>query len=86
MSLTSTASSSLIVPHFSNLIEKFWRIMSNSFVAHDYTLKMHSIDIVLCDNFFDGVYIPKDNKVRIIRQIITLDHFMCEHIDEEVGL
>jgi hypothetical protein len=34
--------------------------MSNSLVAYDHILKTKDIKLELCDNFVDGVYIPKD--------------------------
>ena len=37
--------------------------MTNGLVAHDHLLKSKDIKLELCDNFFEGVYIPQDKNV-----------------------
>ena len=32
--------------------------MTNSLVAYDFVLKSKNIHVELCDNFFEGAYIP----------------------------
>jgi len=45
--------------------EKFWTTMSNSLVAYDKVLKQSSIDLVLCDHFMEGAFIPAENKIML---------------------
>eukprot|EP00347_Sterkiella_histriomuscorum_P017831 403347812 len=43
---------------------KFWKTMQNSMLVYDMALKQQHIDIVLCDHFLEGVFLPKpDQKI-----------------------
>ena len=39
--------------------------MSNSLIAYDKVLKQTSVEIVLCDHFLEGTYVPADNKIML---------------------
>ena len=39
--------------------------MSNSLIAYDKVLKQNSVEIVLCDHFLEGAYVPADNKIML---------------------
>ena len=45
--------------------EKFWTTMSNALIAYDRVLKQTSVELVTCDHFMEGAYIPKDNKIML---------------------
>jgi len=38
--------------------DKFWTTMSNSLIAYDKLLKQQTVELVLCDHFLDGAYVP----------------------------
>jgi hypothetical protein len=38
--------------------EKFWTTMSNALIAYDKVLKQSSVELVLCDHFLEGAYVP----------------------------
>lgn len=45
--------------------EKFWSTMSTSLIAYDKVLKQSSVELVLCDHFMEGAYIPAENKIML---------------------
>lgn len=45
--------------------DKFWTTMSNSLIAYDKVLKQQSVELVLCDHFLEGAYIPAENKIML---------------------
>ena len=49
--------------------------MSNGLIAYDFVLKPKNVQLELCDNFYDGAYIPKDNKV-IVKTLFDIDYPM----------
>lgn len=51
---------------------KFWRIMSNSFLSYDVALRPEQVKLVMCDDFYNGVFVPKDNNNKIMLCANTL--------------
>jgi hypothetical protein len=45
--------------------DKFWLTMSNSLIAYDKVLKQSSVELVLCDHFMEGAYVPSENKIML---------------------
>ena len=45
--------------------DKFWTTMSNSLIAYDKILKQQNVELVLCDHFMEGAYVPADNKIML---------------------
>lgn len=39
--------------------EKFWKNIQTSLLLFDFTLKQSQVELVLCDHFLEGVFIPK---------------------------
>jgi inner membrane protease ATP23 len=51
--------------------DKFWTTMSNALIAHDRILKQQTVDLVLCDHFMEGAYIPADNKIMLCSNVLV---------------
>jgi hypothetical protein len=51
--------------------DKFWTTMSNALIAHDRILKQQTVDLVLCDHFLEGAYIPADNKIMLCSNVLV---------------
>lgn len=45
--------------------DKFWTTMSNSLVAHDKILKQNTVELVICDHYMEGAYVPAENKIML---------------------
>jgi inner membrane protease ATP23 len=39
--------------------------MSNALIAYDSVLKQSNVDLVLCEYFLEGAYVPVDNKIML---------------------
>lgn len=50
---------------------KFWNTMSNSLVVYDHILRQKNIHLALCDNFYDGAYIPSEEKIILCVNTLT---------------
>lgn len=46
--------------------QKFWKTMSNSLLVYDAVLKQQTVEIVLCDHFLEGVFIPEPEQKIIL--------------------
>ena len=45
--------------------DKFWTTMSNSLIAYDKVLKQSNVELVLCDHYLEGAYVPAENKIML---------------------
>ena len=58
--------------------------MSNSLLAHDVILKRDNIKLILCDDFYEGVYMPDKNKILLCANTLMLkrdlDNAMARHL------
>ena len=45
--------------------DKFWTTMSNALIAYDKVLKQSTVELVICDHFLEGAYVPADNKIML---------------------
>ena len=44
---------------------KFWQTMSNSLLQYEVVLKRDNVRLIMCNDFYEGVYIPETNKIMI---------------------
>lgn len=51
--------------------DKFWTTMSNSLVAHDRILKQSTVELVICDHYMEGAYLPADNKIMLCTNALS---------------
>lgn len=57
--------------HLNNYMkDKFWSTMSNSLLQYDVILKKDNIKLIMCDNFYEGVYNPDQNKIFLCANIM----------------
>ena len=42
-----------------------WKIMSNALLQYDLVLKRDNIKLIMCDDFYQGVFIPENNKIML---------------------
>jgi hypothetical protein len=45
--------------------------MSNSLVAHDRILKQSTVELVICDHYMEGAYVPSENKIMLCTNALT---------------
>lgn len=45
--------------------------MSNSLVVYDHVLGQKNIHLTLCDSFYEGAYIPNENKIVLCVNALT---------------
>jgi hypothetical protein len=45
--------------------DKFWTTMSNALIAYDKVLKQNTVELVLCDHFLEGAFVPAENKIML---------------------
>jgi hypothetical protein len=51
--------------------DKFWTTMSNSLVAYDKILKQSTVELVICDHYMEGAYVPADNKIMLCTNALS---------------
>ena len=53
--------------HLKNYIRdhKMWKIMANALLQYDVVLKRDNIKLIMCDDFYQGVFIPENNKIML---------------------
>ena len=37
--------------------------MSNSMLQYDVILRKNNVKLIMCDNFYEGAFVPDDNKI-----------------------
>ena len=46
-------------------INKFWKTMANALLQYELVLKRDNIKLIMCDDFYQGVFIPEQNKIML---------------------
>ena len=41
----------------------FWEKTSSALLTHDYLLKQDKVELIMCKDFYEGVFIPKNDKI-----------------------
>ena len=49
---------------------KFWRTMSNALLAYDYVLSRDKVQLIMCDDFYEGVFVPSQDKIMLCANIL----------------
>ena len=44
---------------------KMWKVMSNALLQYDVILKRDNVKLIMCDDFYQGVFIPDSNKIML---------------------
>lgn len=52
--------------------DNFWKTMKSAMYAHNYELKTEDINLGICDEFSDGVYIPKEKQIILCANTLIL--------------
>ena len=43
--------------------DKFWKTMSTSLLQYDVVLRKTNVKLIMCDDFYEGAFIPKNNSI-----------------------
>lgn len=58
--------------------------MSNALLAHDVILKRDNVKLILCDDFYEGVYMPDKNKILLCANTLMMrkdfDNAIARHL------
>ena len=44
---------------------KFWKTMGNALLQYNVVLKKDNVKLIMCDDFYEGVFIPDKNKIML---------------------
>ena len=44
---------------------KFWKTMGNALLQYDLVLKRDNIKLIMCDDFYEGVFIPEKQQIML---------------------
>ena len=56
--------------------QDFWKTMADAMLTYDHNLSEKDIQIGICDEFSDWVYIPSEKRIILCANVLTLqDHF-----------
>ena len=45
--------------------------MSTALIAYDKVLKQNTVELVTCEHFMEGAYIPKDDKIMLCSNALS---------------
>ena len=40
---------------------KMWKVLSNALLQYDTVLKQDNVRLIMCNDFYEGVYVPQTN-------------------------
>ena len=49
---------------------QFWEKMQNALMAHNFALKTDTVKMIMCNDFYEGVYLPDPNKVLLCGNVL----------------
>ena len=51
---------------------KFWEKMQNALLTHEYALKKDSVKLIMCNDFYNGAYLPEPNKILLCANTLMM--------------
>ncbi len=51
--------------------DRFWELMQTALLKHDVVLKSSMVNLVVCEHFLDGIYLPAKEEIMLCANALT---------------